>query len=153
VWIAAGAGIVGAVGAIACALAVMVRSAPPKAPSAKAEATTVGVGAVVAASNAAPSSADPPPSAPPPAAVPDPEPEGEAVAVPTAGSEIPSGMGLLKTSGAAPGRRVFVNGRVAGQTPRSILVRCGAARVKIGSSGHAHLVDIPCGSEIRLGKR
>jgi hypothetical protein len=65
-------------------------------------------------------------------------------------AHIPSAMGLLVTSDAPPGHRVFVNGRAVGYTPRSILVRCGTARVKVGSGGRPHVVDVPCGQEIQI---
>jgi serine/threonine-protein kinase len=65
---------------------------------------------------------------------------------------IPRGMGLLNTTNAAPGHRIFVDGRTVGQTPQSVLVKCGRAAVKIGSAGHSRALDIPCGREIRVGR-
>src|SRR5262249_16420520 len=67
-------------------------------------------------------------------------------------AHIPSAMGLPVTPDAPPGHRVFVDGRAAGQTPQSILVKCGAARVRIGSAGRARVVDVPCGQEIDVSK-
>jgi hypothetical protein len=137
------------VGLLAFALAV--RATRPTASTA---AVAAAVAAAPAAPTALPSSVTPPQNDPPPAAEAVAEEDRKEAAPPPAkSSEIPPGMGLLKTSDAAPGRRIFINGHVAGQTPRSILFKCGAAHVKIGSSGHTHVVDIPCGEEIRLGKR
>jgi hypothetical protein len=65
-------------------------------------------------------------------------------------SDIPTGMGLLNTANAPPGRRVFVAGRTVGETPRALLVKCGTVVLKIGSSGHARTVDVPCGQEMDL---
>jgi hypothetical protein len=62
-------------------------------------------------------------------------------------------MGRLSTADAPSGRRIFIGGRAVGQTPGSVLVKCGNARVKIGSAGHTHTVDVPCGAEISLGAR
>jgi PEGA domain len=60
-------------------------------------------------------------------------------------SSVPQGSTRLVTEGAAPGRRIFVDGRVVGQTPASVLVACGSHRVKVGSSGTERRVDLPCG--------
>jgi hypothetical protein len=76
-------------------------------------------------------------------------------AQPAAGAtkpEIPSAMGLLITSNAPRGHRVFVNGHPVGQTPQVILVECGSTRVKIGRSGQERVVDVPCGQEIDVSK-
>jgi PEGA domain len=63
-------------------------------------------------------------------------------------AQIPPGMGLLETASAQPGHRIFVDGRTMGQTPQSVLVKCGKTSVKIGSAGHLRAVDIPCGKAI-----
>jgi eukaryotic-like serine/threonine-protein kinase len=65
-----------------------------------------------------------------------------------ASPSIPPEMGLLKTAAHAPGRRIFVDGVTVGETPASVLVKCGAHTVMIGSSGRRQPVDIPCGAEI-----
>jgi hypothetical protein len=59
-------------------------------------------------------------------------------------------MGLLSTANAQPGHRIFVDGLTLGQTPKSVLVKCGRASVKIGSAGHLRVLDIPCGKEISV---
>ncbi|MBX3230895.1 MAG: protein kinase [Labilithrix sp.] len=64
---------------------------------------------------------------------------------------VPEGMGIVRTTGAAPGRRIFVDEKVAGQTPESITVKCGAHAVRLGSTGKAQDVDVPCGGEIVVG--
>jgi hypothetical protein len=62
-------------------------------------------------------------------------------------------MGLLKTTDVPAGRRIFVDGRTVGQTPKSFMVKCGSRTVKIGSSGRRQVVDVPCGGEIDVGER
>ncbi len=103
-------------------------SEPVPAPSASAPASA----APSASASATPSSA--PSSAPSP-------------------SEIPPGMGVLKTAGAAPNRRIFVDERTLGQTPESVTVKCGTHTVRLGSAGHNQTVDVPCGGEITVGDR
>jgi serine/threonine-protein kinase len=70
-----------------------------------------------------------------------------------AGDELPPGMGRIRTAGAAPGRRIFVDERTLGQTPESVVVKCGARAVKLGSAGSTHTVEVPCGGEITVGDR
>jgi serine/threonine-protein kinase len=63
-------------------------------------------------------------------------------------ADLPAGSGLVKTEGAPPGRRIFVDDRTVGQTPESVVVKCGTHQIKIGSAGTARAVDVPCGGEI-----
>jgi serine/threonine-protein kinase len=63
---------------------------------------------------------------------------------------VPKGTGVLQTAGAVPGRRIFVDKRTVGQTPGSVTVACGTHLVRIGSSGVARNVDVPCGGEINV---
>jgi hypothetical protein len=67
-------------------------------------------------------------------------------------SSIPEGMGLLKTTDLAGQRRIFVDNLTVGQTPDSVLVKCGSRTVRIGSAGHPQVIDIPCGGEISVGE-
>jgi hypothetical protein len=67
-------------------------------------------------------------------------------------NDIPSGMGLLNTANAPPGRRIMVGGHAAGETPNAVLVKCGATTLKIGNGGLARSIDVPCGQEIRVDK-
>jgi serine/threonine-protein kinase len=62
-------------------------------------------------------------------------------------------MGLLRTTGALPGRRIFVDDHTVGQTPESVLVRCGERSIKIGSAGRQEVIDVPCGRELSVGDR
>ena len=69
------------------------------------------------------------------------------------GEDVPAGMGRVRTTGAAPGRRVFVDERTVGQTPESVVVKCGSRAIKLGSAGSTQTVDVPCGGEITVGDR
>ena len=69
------------------------------------------------------------------------------------GDDLPPGMGRIRTAGAAAGRRIFVDERTLGQTPESVVVKCGARAVKLGSAGSTHTVEVPCGGEITVGDR
>jgi eukaryotic-like serine/threonine-protein kinase len=66
---------------------------------------------------------------------------------------IPTDMGILNTSGLAPNRRIFVDERTVGQTPASVMVKCGAHTLMIGSSGRRQAVEIPCGGELNAAER
>jgi hypothetical protein len=50
------------------------------------------------------------------------------------------------------GRRVFIDGKLAGDGPLSKSVKCGAHKVQIGSHGDARPIDVPCGGEITVGQ-
>lgn len=54
------------------------------------------------------------------------------------------------TSEASPGHRIFIDGRVVGQTPDSVIVVCGLHNIKIGSAGGAHQVMAPCGGSVSV---
>jgi hypothetical protein len=71
----------------------------------------------------------------------------------TAKPSIPESMGEITTTGAPGGHRIFVDGRVMGETPGTVRVPCGAHTVKIGSGGKAQTVDVPCGAQVQVDKR
>lgn len=58
--------------------------------------------------------------------------------------------GTMKTTGALPGRRIFVDTAVVGQTPETVTVKCGEHVVRLGSSGKNQMVTVPCGGEITV---
>jgi hypothetical protein len=70
----------------------------------------------------------------------------------SASAASPSSMGLLRTSAAPAGYRIFVDGQTVGQTPAAVLVDCGARSVKVGSAGRPRTIDVPCGGEISVGR-
>lgn len=82
---------------------------------------------------------------PAPAATPEvkPEPKPESQAAPPA--DLDDKTGALRTENAPADRRVFVDGKVVGQTPLDIRLPCGSHDVKIGSSGASHTTNVPCG--------
>jgi serine/threonine-protein kinase len=111
------------------------------APAASAAASPSPAGSASAsASGAASASAAPSATAAPPSAAKPSEAIGE-------------GMGIVTTSGAAPGRRIFVDDRTVGQTPQSITVKCGSHSVRIGSSGKTQTIDVPCGGEVGVSDK
>lgn len=61
--------------------------------------------------------------------------------------------GLVKTTGATPHRRIFVDDITVGQTPDSVTVRCGMRSIRIGSSGKPQRLEVPCGGELTLSDR
>ncbi|MBX3223803.1 MAG: serine/threonine protein kinase [Labilithrix sp.] len=69
------------------------------------------------------------------------------------GGAIPEGMGVVTTTGTAPGRRIFVDEKTLGQTPESVTVKCGQRVVRLGSSGKPQQIDVPCGGEIAVGDK
>jgi hypothetical protein len=75
-----------------------------------------------------------------------------ASAAPSASAQIPEGFGELSTAGAASGHRIFVDGKVAGETPGTVRVPCGAHTVKLGSGGKPLNVDVPCGGSVHAGE-
>lgn len=77
--------------------------------------------------------------------------DGAKPASPT--SSAGAGTGIVKTEGSAPGRRIFIDERTMGQTPQPITVKCGTHMIKVGSSGRARSVDVPCGGEVTVSDR
>lgn len=139
-------------------------SADPSAAATTAAATT----AVESVSSSPPSASSAPaldaPSASAPASVSAPAPASapasasgpaSASAVPSAAgpSDLPPGTGRVRTAGAVPGRRIFVDGRVLGQTPETVIVKCGVHTIRLASVGTSQRIDVPCGSEITVGDR
>jgi hypothetical protein len=51
------------------------------------------------------------------------------------------------------GPRVFIDGRFAGEGPRTFPLLCGAHEVQVGSAGVVRAIDVPCGGEIVIEKR
>jgi hypothetical protein len=49
-----------------------------------------------------------------------------------------------------PGHRVFVDGRVVGESPGTFRVSCGKHTVKVGSAGASQTVALTCGSSLEL---
>jgi serine/threonine-protein kinase len=62
-------------------------------------------------------------------------------------------MGRVRTAGAVPNRRIFVEERTVGQTPDTVLVKCGVRAIRLGSAGSTQMIDVPCGGEITVGDR
>jgi hypothetical protein len=61
-------------------------------------------------------------------------------------------MGLIKTTSAPPGHRIYLDDKVIGQTPESIAVKCGGHYLKVGSNGFRRPVEVPCGGELAIDR-
>jgi len=84
--------------------------------------------------------ADPPPSA-------SAEPKKAATGAAPAVSIDPASRGFLDTTQLPPGRKIVVDGRVVGTSPRRVAVRCGTHRIQIGDLP-VESIDLPCGGEV-----
>lgn len=61
--------------------------------------------------------------------------------------------GELRASPPTPGHRVFVDNHVAGDSGDVLTLPCGAHAVRIGSSGKAQQVTVPCGGNVVVSAR
>ena len=59
----------------------------------------------------------------------------------------PSKTGILDTTALPPGRKIIVDGRFVGSSPRRVVVHCGMRRIQIGDLPPESL-HLPCGGEI-----
>jgi hypothetical protein len=73
--------------------------------------------------------------------------EAGAVGAAAAVSADPSKTGFLDTTSLPAGRKIVVDGRVVGTSPRRVAVRCGMHRIQIGDLPPESL-ELPCGGEI-----
>lgn len=60
---------------------------------------------------------------------------------------------LVTGEGVSAGRRVYVDGKVVGQTPLRWVGRCGDRTVRVGSQGEEQSLKLPCGSELVVEAR
>jgi serine/threonine-protein kinase len=124
-------------------------AAPVVPPSASEAPPPAAASASTSVSAAASASAAPSPTASAtPTAAASAIPVASATASSAPAGEVPAGMGVIHTTGTAPNRRIFVDEKVAGQTPESVTVKCGSRAVKLGSAGKVQSIDVPCGGEI-----
>ncbi len=97
-----------------------------------------------------------PQDAPAPSALSQTQPESPKPAVPASAEravDVPPGSGRVKTTGTTAGRRIFVDDRTVGQTPDSVVVKCGARRIRLGSAGSTQAIEVPCGGETTVADR
>ncbi len=59
-----------------------------------------------------------------------------------------SRTGNITVSSSRRGHRIWVDGRLAGEAPASVTVRCGRHSVRVGSRGVLQRVDVPCGGDV-----
>jgi len=87
-------------------------------------------------------------------------------AVPASAAPVPSETASAAPSVAKPastvgsirandsgGHRVWIDGKLVGDTPHVFEVTCGHHVVRIGSSGQPQMLDVPCGGEVLVGFR
>jgi serine/threonine protein kinase len=60
------------------------------------------------------------------------------------------GQGILVTDSVPGGHRIFVDGRIVGESPSPAVAPCGTHSVQVGSAGTARSVQIPCGASISV---
>jgi hypothetical protein len=74
--------------------------------------------------------------------------KGPAGRAPAVAASVPPGeAGIIDTTHLPAGRKIVVNGRVIGFSPRRVPVRCGTIRVQIGDLP-TESIDLPCGGEV-----
>jgi hypothetical protein len=59
-------------------------------------------------------------------------------------------MGQVALPSSVNGHRIFVDGRVVGESLRTLRLACGSHTVRIGSAGTNQQVVVPCGGQIAL---
>jgi hypothetical protein len=108
-------------------------------------------GSTTPVSAPAPSLALPPVAAPP--AQPTPAPTEPARIPATVPPSPPPTTGEIRMSTPMPGHRVFVDDRLAGDSGAVLTLPCGAHTVRVGSSGKAERVTVPCGGSVVVSAR
>ena len=84
---------------------------------------------------------------PPSASLAKQKPVGGAANGPAAASGDPASTGILDTTQLPAGRKIVVDGRVIGSSPRRVAVRCGTHRIQIGDLP-PESIQLPCGGEV-----
>jgi len=63
-----------------------------------------------------------------------------------------SRIGTVRT-GPAGGHRVWIDGKLVGETPRAFEVTCGLHVIRVGSAGQPQMTEVPCGGEVEVAFR
>ena len=61
----------------------------------------------------------------------------------------PSSVGTIRAADSG-GHRVWIDGKLVGDTPKSYEVLCGNHVVRVGSGGQPQMVEVPCGGEVQV---
>ena len=61
----------------------------------------------------------------------------------------PEKTGIVDTTALPAGRKIIVDGRLVGTSPRRVVVRCGSHRFQIGDQP-PETIDLPCGGEVNF---
>jgi hypothetical protein len=66
------------------------------------------------------------------------------------GPESASDVGTVVLPAWTRGHRIYVDGRVVGEGPDPLRLKCGSRVMRLGSAGQDQQVIVPCGGEVRL---
>ena len=66
---------------------------------------------------------------------------------------VASTKGSIVTATRSHDHRIYVDGQLAGETGRTIEVRCGRHQARYGSRGRWQTIDVPCGGQLTLSPR
>ena len=58
-------------------------------------------------------------------------------------------MGTVRTANSG-GHRVWIDGKMIGETPQSVEVTCGLHVIRVGSAGQPQMTDVPCGGQVEV---
>ena len=60
---------------------------------------------------------------------------------------------IVDTSSAAAGHRIFVDGKVVGETPQRVEVPCGKRTIQLGKGAPVRTLDLACGKTTTVGDK
>lgn len=61
-------------------------------------------------------------------------------------------VGTVRTADSG-GHRVWIDGKLVGQTPQAFEVTCGLHVIRVGSAGQPQMTEVPCGGEVEVAFR
>lgn len=64
----------------------------------------------------------------------------------------PSSVGTIRAADSG-GHRVWIDGKLVGDTPQNYEVVCGNHVVRIGSAGQPQMIEVPCGGDVQVELR
>jgi hypothetical protein len=64
----------------------------------------------------------------------------------------PSSVGTVRAADSG-GHRVWIDGKLVGNTPQAYEVVCGHHVVRVGSNGQPQMIEVPCGGEVQVELR
>jgi hypothetical protein len=64
----------------------------------------------------------------------------------------PSTVGTVRAADSG-GHRIWIDGKLVGNTPQAFEVSCGLHVIRVGSSGQPQMTEVPCGGEVEVAFR